>query len=340
MYKLGDKEVLIENYYYYIDEICRVGTQINYINQLHLLEEFEKDENIKNIENFILIEYIFPEEAIDSLWKLYQLRYVGINGKNVDETQLYYESKSETTNEILVLIKRKINPRRFFSLLLYISRIYNEKFPRHWIGSIYYEINLLLGNDFYKKTDYIDRFINVTYSVFEYMLQYYTIFFCEDVFYDNIINGKFISSIINGGLLGGGIDELIKPITDYLKKSTSRLENFSSELVSKVNNYTEFIVGESNVTIDKKVFKWVTNVDVVNAEPDVIEFISNYINQPSIKDDLLNKKSRENICNEISELQNSMDSIFSDLKLLLPNNYFNSELYMEKYLERAETEKK
>jgi hypothetical protein len=80
----------------------------------------------------------------------------------------------------------------------------------------------------------------------------------------------------------------------------------------------------------------VTNVDLDNAEPDVIEFISNYISQQSIVDDLLNKKSRENVCKEIAELQNSIDGIFSDLKLLLPKNYFDSEIYMDKYLENAE----
>jgi hypothetical protein len=337
MYKLGDKEVEIQNYYYFFDEICTPGTQIKNINQIHLLKEFEKDENIKNIENFILIEYIFPEEVVNSLWEMYKNQYrINNNNTNVDEKKIYYESKSETTNDILVLIKRKINPRRFFSLVLYISRIYNEKFPTHWIGSIYYEINLLLGDDFYKKADYIDRFIAVTYSVFEYMIQNYTIFFCEDVLYANIINGKFISSISNGGLFGGGIEEFINPIATFFKKTTSKIEDFSSEVVSKVGDYTEFIVGESNMTINKKVLKWVTNVDLDNAEPDVIEFISNYISQQSIVDDLLNKKSRENVCKEIAELQNSIDGIFSDLKLLLPKNYFDSEIYMEKYLENAE----
>lgn len=336
MYKLGDKEVLIENYYYYFDVLCTVGTQIKYINQIHLLKEFEKDENIKNIENFILIEYIFPDEVVNSLWELYKNQYLLYNGTDLDEMKIYYESKSETTNEILVLIERKINPRRFFSLLLYISRIYNEKFPSHWIGSMYYEINLSLGDDFYKKPDYIDRFIAVTFSVLGYMIQNYTIFFCKDVLYNNIINGKFISSISNGELFGGGIEELINPITKFFRKTTSKLEDFTSEMVSKVGNYKEFIVGESNITIDKKVLKWVTNVDLDHAEPDVIDFISNYITQPSITDDLLNKKSRENVCKEIAELQNSIDGIFSDLKLLLPKNYFDSEIYMDKYLENAE----
>jgi len=335
MYKLGDKEVVINNYYYYINVLCSVGTQIKNINQLYLLEYFEKDENIKNIENYILIEYIFPESVVNILWDLYQRRYTLINSTNLDEMKIYYESKSETTNDILVLIKRKINPRRFFSLLLYISRIYNEKFPTHWLGSLYSEIDRLLGGvDFYTKKDYINKFIRSTYTIFEFMFNNYTIFFCSNVLYNNIINGKYISSISTNGLFGGGIDELIKPITEFFIKSTSRLEDFSNELVTNVDNYSEFILGESNTTIDKKILKWVTNVD--GSEPDIIEFISNYINQPSIKDDLLNKKSRENICNEISELQNSMDSIFSDLKLLLPNNYFNSELYMEKYLEKAE----
>jgi len=335
MYKLGDNEVIIDNYYYYIDVLCSVGTQITDMNQLHLLEDFEKDENIKNIENFILIEYIFPESVVNILWDLYQRRYTLINSTNLDEMKIYYESKSETTNDILVLIKRKINPRRFFSLLLYISRIYNEKFPTHWLGSLYSEIDRLLGGvDFYKNPDYINEFIRSTYTIFEFMFNNYTIFFCSNVLYNNIINGKYISSISTKGLFGGGIDELIKPITDFFINSTTRLEDFSKELVTNVDNYSEFVLGESNTTIDKKILKWVTNVD--GAEPDIIEFISNYINQPSIKDDLLNKKSRENICNEISELQNSMDSIFSDLKLLLPNNYFNSELYMEKYLENAE----
>ena len=50
-----------------------------------------------------------------------------------------------------------------------------------------------------------------------------------------------------------------------------------------------------------------------------------------IHDDLLNIESRKNTCKEISDIQYNIDSILSDLKFLVQKNYFDTEIYMDKY---------
>ena len=324
MYKLGDKDVLIENYYYNSKNTCSKGSQTHSRNQLYLLKNFLKEKNIENIENFILIDVLFPQSCVDEIWTEYKTLF----GVDLDVVNEYYETKSETTNEILVLVKRKINPRRFISLLLYTSRIYYEKDETHWLGTLYYVIIQLLSQHYYLIDDNI-RIIITIQTVLLYMFKKYNVYYSQ-YFYDNTINGKYISS---GKQVGGGFDDWMNSISSIVNKK--KMYDFAGDIQKNITHYTEFITGKPNETIDKKIYKWVTCPFIDDyCEPDVTQFIYNYLNDDSINNDLLNIESREKICENIAEIQDKIDSVFSELKLILPKNYFDSETYMNKYSDK------
>ena len=328
MYKLENKDVFIENYYYYSKENCSTGSKTSFRNQLYLCENYVKEENIKNIENYILLDYFFPSMYVDIIWDDYRTEYLNTNKVNLDDVNEFYESKSDTTNEILVLLKRKINPRRFISLLLYISRIYYEKDPSHWLGTLYSIIRNILTLQYYLNDDN-QKNIDIIIKTFNVMFSNYNIYYSKD-FYNKTINGEYISLIKTGNLKGGGLSDLMKSFIGLNDNS-----DFSEDIKTNITDYTDFVTGKSNEPINKKVYKWVTCSSITN-EPDVIQFIDNYVDDDSINNDLLNMSSRKNICENIAEIQDKIDSVFSDLKLILPKNYFDSEKYMEKYLTKAE----
>jgi hypothetical protein len=325
MYKLENKDVLIQNYYYCSKETCSLGLKTCVRNQLYLLQNYVKEENIKNIENYILLDIFFPDECLDIIWKKYKTEYFNTNQVNLDDVNEYYESKSETTNEILVLLKRKINPRRFISLLLYISRIYYKKDASHWLGTLYNVIQNKLTLQYYRNNNE-KNIIIIIQLAFTYMFSTYNVYYSKD-FYKKTIYGEYISSIKTGNLKGGGLNDLMNSVVGLNDKY-----DFTKDIQTNITHYTDFITGKSNDPINKKVYKWVTS----SYEPDVIQFIDNYVNDDSINNDLLNMGSRKNICKNIAEIQDKIDSVFSELKFILPKNYFDSEKYMKKYLEKAE----
>jgi hypothetical protein len=326
-YKLENKDVLIENYYYSSKEPCSIGSKTSFRNQLYLLKNYVKEENIKNIENYILLDILFPDVCVDIIWKKYKDEYFSTNNVNLDDVKVYYESKSETTNEILVLLKRKINPRRFISLLLYISRIYYEKDDSHWLGTSYNVIQNKLGLQYYLN-ERNEKNIIIIQLAFIYMFSTYNVYYSKD-FYEKTINGEYISLIKTGNLKGGGLNDLMKSVIGLNDKY-----DFTKDIQKNITDYTEFVRGKSNEPINKKVEKWVTCSSIGNV-PDVIQFIDNYVNDNSINNDLLNVDSRKNICENIAEIQDKIDSVFSELKLILPKNYFDSEKYMDNYLIKA-----
>jgi hypothetical protein len=148
--------------------------------------------------------------------------------------------------------------------------------------------------------------------------------------YNNTIHGEYISSEKQSG--GGGLDDWMNSISSIVNKKD--MYDFAGDIQKKITPYTDFIVGKSNENINKKIYKWVTCPFIDGCEPDVTQFIYNYLNDDSINSDLLNMKSREKICENIAEIQDKIDSVFSELKLILPKNYFDSETYMNKYLNK------
>ena len=264
---------------------------------------------------------------VDIIWDDYRTEYLNTNKVNLDDVNEFYESKSDTTNEILVLLKRKINPRRFISLLLYISRIYYEKDPSHWLGTLYSIIRNILTLQYYLNDDN-QKNIDIIIKTFNVMFSNYNIYYSKD-FYNKTINGEYISLIKTGNLKGGGLSDLMKSFIGLNDNS-----DFSEDIKTNITDYTDFVTGKSNEPINKKVYKWVTCSSITN-EPDVIQFIDNYVDDDSINNDLLNMSSRKNICENIAEIQDKIDSVFSELKFILPKNYFDSEKYMENYLKKA-----
>jgi hypothetical protein len=328
-YKLENKDVLIENYYYSSKEECSIGSKTSFRNQLYLLKNYVKEENIKNIENYILLDNFFPETCVKIIWEQYKTEYLKTNQVNLDDVNEYYESKSETTNEILVLLKRKINPRRFISLLLYISRIYYEKDASHWLGTLYNVIQNKLTLQYYLN-DRNEKNIIIIQLALIYMFSTYNVYYSKD-FYKKTINGEYISLIKTGNLKGGGLNDLMNSVVGLNDKY-----DFTEDIQKNITHYTDFVTGKSKEPINKKVYKWVTCPFIDNCEPDVIQFIDNYVKDDSINNDLLNMDSRKNICENIGEIQDKIDSVFSELKFILPKNYFDSDKYMENYLKKAE----
>jgi hypothetical protein len=327
-YKLENKVVLIENYYYCSTEQCSIGSKTSFRNQLYLLKNYVKEENIKNIENYILLDNFFPEACVKIIWEQYKTEYLKTNQVNLDDVNEYYESKSETTNEILVLLKRKINPRRFISLLLYISRIYYEKDASHWLGTLYNVIQNKLTLQYYLNNRNEKNIIIIQLALI-YMFSTYNVYYSKD-FYKKTINGEYISLIKTGNLNGGGLNDLMNSVVGLNDKY-----DFTEDIQKNITHYTDFVTGKSKEPINKKVYKWVT-CPIDNCEPDVIQFIDNYVKDDSINNDLLNMDSRKNICENIGEIQDKIDSVFSELKFILPKNYFDSDKYMENYLKKAE----
>jgi hypothetical protein len=162
------------------------------------------------------------------------------------------------------------------------------------------------------------------------MFSTFNVYYSKD-FYEKTINGEYISLIKTGNLKGGGLNDLMKSVIGLNDKY-----DFTKDIQKNITDYSDFVTGKSNEPINKKVYKWVTCPFIDNCEPDVIQFIDNYVKDDSINNDLLNMDSRKNICENIGEIQDKIDSVFSELKFILPKNYFDSDKYMEKYLEKAE----
>ena len=161
------------------------------------------------------------------------------------------------------------------------------------------------------------------------MFDKYKVYYSEN-FYNNTINGE---NIFSEKQSGGGLDDWMNSISSIVNKKD--MYDFAGDIQKNIKPYTDFIMGKSNENINKKVKKWVTCPFInVDCEPDVIQFIDNYLNDDSINSDLLNMKSREKICENIAEIQDKIDSVFSELKLILPKNYFDSETYMNKYSDK------
>ena len=267
--------------------------------------------------------------CVDIIWEKYKTKYFETNQVNLDDVNEYYESKSETTNEILVLLKRKINPRRFISLLLYISRIYYEKDASHWLGTLYNVIQNKLTLQYYLN-DSNEKNIIIIQLALIYMFSTYNVYYSKN-FYKKTINGEYISLLKTGNLKGGGLNDLMNSVVGLNDKY-----DFTEDIQKNITHYTDFVTGKSKEPINKKVYKWVTCPFIDKCEPDVIQFIDNYVKDDSINNDLLNMDSRKNICDNIAEIQDKIDSVFSELKFILPKNYFDSETYMNQYLKKAE----
>ena len=309
-----NNNVLITNYYYYTEVTCNRGSQIENRNQVYLYDMFIENDQANYLHNYILFELFFPEKNVINVWNIYCEKYKEFN--NVDLVELFYDYTAEsiTTNDILILNKRKIVPRRFISLLLYISKTNDEY---NYIAKAVNEMAT------YKEYDYnYENYIKIIEGVLTFVFQNSNMYYTKE-FYDDLINGRLIKQEMIGG---SGITDFISSLL-----MSASIPDIKKTIDEDINYYKQKILSyRNNISIDKKVLKWVTCPEKSN-NPDVIQFIENYINGDSIHDDLLNIESRKNTCKEISDIQYNIDSILSDLKFLVQKNYFDTEIYMDKY---------
>ena len=204
---------------------------------------------------------------------------------------------------------------------MYISRNNDE------YNYIAKALEKIYGKEYdYNYENYIKIIEGVLTFVFENSNMYYT-----KEFYNDLINGRLIKQEMMGG---SGISDFVSSLF-----TRASIPDIKETIDEDINYYKEKILSyRNNISIDKKVLKWVTCPENSN-EPDVIQFIENYINGDSIHDDLLNLDSRKNTCKEISDIQYNIGSILSDLKFLVQNNYFDTETYMDQYKKEVEKEK-
>ena len=317
-----NNNVLITNYYYYTEVTCKIGSQIGNRNQVYLYDMFIKNEEANLLQNYILFELFFPDKNVENVWKIYCEKYKEFN--KVDLVELFYDYTAEsiTTNDILILNKRKIVPRRFISLLLYISRNNDE------YNYIYKAINKMAS---YKEYDYnYENYIKMIEGVLTFVFQNSNMYYTKE-FYNDLINGRLIQQEMMGG---SGITDFFSNL--FTRPASVTIDDIKDTINNDINYYKEKISAyQNNISIDKKVLKWVTCPETTN-QPDVIQFIEQYINGVSIHDDLLNDDSKKNTCKEISDMQYKIDGILSDLKFLVQKNYFDKEEYMDNYIKKVE----
>jgi hypothetical protein len=69
--------------------------------------------------------------------------------------------------------------------------------------------------------------------------------------------------------------------------------------------------------------------------PDVIQFISEYLNNKS-GTDLVSIKNKEQICKNISLIKDTIEKNTSEIKYILPKTFFDDETFMTKYSNKVD----
>jgi hypothetical protein len=119
-------------------------------------------------------------------------------------------------------------------------------------------------------------------------------------------------------------------ITDFEEK------NFSLTADVLQNRAKKWITGPIYSLNDCKFIHKPINGDYLNVInnnivcPDVIQFVSEYMNNKS-GTDLVSIKNKEEICKNISLLKNIIEKNTSDIKYILPKTFFDDEKFMTKF---------
>jgi hypothetical protein len=142
----------------------------------------------------------------------------------------------------------------------------------------------------------------------------------------------------------------IDPLKDtYTKISTNVMDYFNKEpdYTNESLNITDFEEKNFSLTSDvikNRAKKWITGPiynkycnkdgeikdDNTNICPDVIQFISEYLNNKS-GSDLISIKNKEQICKNISSIKNTIEKNTTEIKYILPKTFFDDEQFMTKY---------
>jgi len=176
------------------------------------------------------------------------------------------------------------------------------------------------------------------------------------------------------------MDKFIKLPTDPSLKGMDALKDTYDKLSTNVMNYfnkepdytntpiniTDFEEKNFSLTADvlkNRVKKWITGpiydvpywlsieniqikpnyLNVFNDKivyPDVIQFISEYLNNKT-GTDLVSIKNKEQICKNISSLKNTIEKNTSEIQYILPKTFFDDETFMTTFSKKIdETDKK
>ena len=154
----------------------------------------------------------------------------------------------------------------------------------------------------------------------------------------------------------------------YDKLSTNVMDYFNKEpdYTNTPINITDFEEKNFSLTADvlqNRVKKWITGpiydvpywlliqdpqiqpiyLNIFNDKivyPDVIQFISEYLNNKT-GTDLVSIKNKEQICKNISSLKNTIEKNTSEIQYILPKTFFDDETFMETFSKKMnQTDKK
>ena len=157
-------------------------------------------------------------------------------------------------------------------------------------------------------------------------------------------------------------DTYDKVSTDVMSKMSNVMDylNFQKEpdYTNTPIDITGFEEKNFSLTADvlqNRVKKWITgpiyeipswitpniafnNLNIVNNTfvcPDVIQFISEYLNNKS-GTDLVSIKNKEQICKNISLIKNTIEKNTSEIKYILPKTFFDDETFMTTYSKKID----
>ena len=175
----------------------------------------------KTVEDIMLIESIVDDQTITNLWNSYKI----VNTKLITEFDHFYicNKKKEVIYKESI---RGIIPRRFFSLVIYISRLYNE-------SSI---VDTKLDNLKFVYLEIMDYFINYNQNydllilnnniitTFDKWFQFIHKYLSYDVIkeeHEDIINGKIISKLNS---------------LDVVKNARTQIKKSKKEIMDSIND--------------------------------------------------------------------------------------------------------
>jgi hypothetical protein len=237
-YHFEDINLSITNYYENQNQEDNIyGNLQNDYSQYILLEKIIPYINtsfFKTIEDIMLIESIIDEETINNLWKTYNT----VNTKIIKEIDNYYICKK--TKEIIYKeSKRWIIPRRFFSLIIYISRLYNESFiiDEELEDLKFLYIEILNHFESYNKTyNLIELNNNIIISFDKWFHENYklSVDYIEEQ-YLNIIKGKIISKLNSLDIVKNArtqINNSKKKIMDHLNDNLINIKKITNDVIA------------------------------------------------------------------------------------------------------------
>jgi hypothetical protein len=248
-------DLLITNYYEQQNELeNKYGDLQNKYSQYILLEKlipFIDTPIFKTIEDIMLIESIIDEQTINNLWNNYKT--VNDN-KLITEIDHFYicNKKKEVTYKESI---RVIIPRRFLSLIIYISRLYNESSivdeKLENLKFVYIEI---LDN-YHKSNNNLLTLNNNIITIFDKWFQFIHTNFSYDFIkkqYEDIINGKFISKLNSLNVVKKARNQLKKSKREIMDNINDNFKNIKKISIDAIAN-PQKVVNDSMETIKETI---------------------------------------------------------------------------------------